>query len=158
MPCKDSSQLLQEHFPSVIDRLEELKKIGINEVYISPIVLLQNKDYMKIFHSTVKYKNIYDVLKYGESLLSVPEDYNNMVSIIESICSGTPVITTSVPYNSSYVEKYKLGIVNDNWGVPDLERIVNQNYEYKRNCFLFRENLSAKKSASKLIEIYKNEL
>ena len=99
-------------------------------------------------------------LLYCESmaLLIYTKQDNNMVSIIESICSGTPVITTSVPYNSSYVEKYKLGIVNDNWGVPDLERIVNQNYEYKRNCFLFRENLSAKKSASKLIEIYKNEL
>ena len=70
------------HFPSVIERLEELKKSKINEVYISPIVLLQNKDYMKIFHSIVKYKSSYDILKYAESLLSVPEDYDNMVSII----------------------------------------------------------------------------
>ncbi|MEI0549265.1 sirohydrochlorin cobaltochelatase, partial [Brachyspira intermedia] len=53
------------HFPSVIERLEELKKSKINEVYISPIVLLQNKDYMKIFHSIVKYKSSYDILKYG---------------------------------------------------------------------------------------------
>lgn len=70
-------------FPAVKDRLDELKNKNIKEVYIAPIVLLQNKDYMRIFHTTVPFKNDYSILKYGESLLSIPSDYDNMVSIIK---------------------------------------------------------------------------
>ncbi|WP_297206158.1 sirohydrochlorin cobaltochelatase [uncultured Brachyspira sp.] len=70
-------------FPAVKDRLNELKDKNIREVYIAPIVLLQNKDYMRIFHTAVPFKNDYSVLKYGESLLSIPSDYDNMVSIIK---------------------------------------------------------------------------
>ncbi len=108
------------HFPSVIERLEELKKSKINEVYISPIVLLQNKDYMKIFHSIVKYKSSYDILKYGESLLSVPEDYDNMVSIISEKFKDDDYTYLFVGHggkhhsNSAYgMLAYKLNLKND---------------------------------------------
>lgn len=70
-------------FPSIENKLKELKDKNIEEVYISPIVILQNKDYSKGFHSTVKFKREFSIIKYGESALSTPEDYDNTVSIIK---------------------------------------------------------------------------
>lgn len=75
--------LNEEIFPSIEDRLKELKSKNIEEVYIAPIVILQNKDYSKCFHATAKFKKDFSVIKYGESALSTPEDYDNMVSIIK---------------------------------------------------------------------------
>lgn len=75
--------LNDEIFPSIENRLKELKNKNIEEVYIAPIVILQNKDYSKGFHITAKFKKDFSVIKYGESALSTPEDYDNMVSIIK---------------------------------------------------------------------------
>ena len=75
-------------FPAVKDRLNELKNKNIKEVYIAPIVLLQNKDYMRVFHTTVEFKSSFSILKYGESLLSIPSDYDNMVSVIKEKAYG----------------------------------------------------------------------
>lgn len=75
--------LNEEIFPSIENRLKELKNKNIEEVYIAPIVILQNKDYSKGFHTTAKFKKDFSVIKYGASALSTPEDYDNMVSIIK---------------------------------------------------------------------------
>ena len=75
--------LNEEIFPSIENRLKELKNKNIEEVYIIPIVILQNKDYSKGFHTMAQFKKDFSVIKYGESALSTPEDYDNMVSIIK---------------------------------------------------------------------------
>ena len=75
--------LNEEIFPSIENRLKELKNKTIEEIYISPIVILQNKDYSKGFHTTAKFKKDFSIIKYGESALSTPEDYDNTVSIIK---------------------------------------------------------------------------
>lgn len=72
-----------EIFPSIENRLKELKNKNIEEVYIAPIVILQNKDYSACFHAMAKFKKDFSIIKYGESTLSIPEDYYNMVSIIK---------------------------------------------------------------------------
>lgn len=72
-----------EIFPSIENRLKELKNKNIEEVYIAPIVILQNKDYSACFHAMAKFKKDFSIIKYGESALSIPEDYYNMVSIIK---------------------------------------------------------------------------
>ncbi|TKZ35367.1 sirohydrochlorin cobaltochelatase [Brachyspira catarrhinii] len=75
--------LNEEIFPTIESRLKELKNKNIEKIYISPIVILQNKDYSKGFHTTTKFKKDFSVIKYGESSLSTPEDYDNIVSIIK---------------------------------------------------------------------------
>lgn len=110
-------------FPSVKDRLDELKNKNIKEVYITPIVLLQNKDYMRIFHTTVPFKDDYSVLKYGESLLSIPSDYDNMVSVIKEKFNDYNNYTYLFVghggkhhSNSAYgMLAYKLSIQNDSY-------------------------------------------
>ena len=54
-------------------------------------------------------------------MLVYTEKDNNMVSIVESLALATPVITTDVPYNASYIKAEKLGIVNNNWNEDDFQ-------------------------------------
>ena len=77
-----------------------------------------------------------------------------MLSIPESISSGTPVITTSVPYTMHDLEKNKLGIVKDNWGVSELIDIIENNEEYVNNCIDYREKLTSTASAQSLINAH----
>lgn len=100
------------------------------------------------------HEKISELYRLSKALLVYTKQDNNMVSIIESICSGTPVLTTSIPYNSSYIAKYNLGLVKDNWTEYDLEILVKNNIELKRNCCFYRENLSSKKSAEMLTNIF----
>ena len=46
-----------------------------------------------------------------------------MISIVESIAVGTPVVTTEIPLNASYIKKYKLGIATE-WDQQDLMKII----------------------------------
>lgn len=77
----------------------------------------------------------------------------NVVSITESVVSGTPVITNSVPNTAQWVAQNHLGIMNDNWGVPELME-VSQNSEYAHNCVAMHDYLSYKNAARRLIDIF----
>lgn len=74
-------------------------------------------------------------------LVSTIKD-DNMVSIVESIAAGTPVITTSVPFTAVYIRRENLGIVEDDWDADCLEQICEKNDMYVRNCLAYREKLS----------------
>lgn len=87
-------------------------------------------------------------------LVSTVKD-NNMVSIVESIAAGTPVVTTSVPYNAAYIRGEELGIVADEWGVEELEKICDENDKYVRNCIRYREKLSNTYLANRFMEYAK---
>ena len=84
-------------------------------------------------------------------LISTVKD-NNMVSSVESIAAGTPVVTTSVPYNAAYIRKDGLGIVADDWGADALEKICAENDKYVRNCINYREKLSNTYLANQFVE------
>lgn len=61
------------------------------------------------------------------AMLVYTEKDNNMISIVESIAVGTPVLTTTVPYNASYITEYGLGIADDNWNCDTLKEITDKN-------------------------------
>lgn len=77
----------------------------------------------------------------------------NMVSIPESIVSGTPVITNTVPLSSYYIKKEDLGLVDDNWNEETIVEVIHNNVKYVNNCTDFREKLSNVYSANKLIKL-----
>ena len=77
------------------------------------------------------------------SMLVYTEKDNSMVSIVESIAAGTPVITTPVPFNAAYIQKECLGIVKEEWGREELEMVCRRNEEFVQNCMAYREQLSA---------------
>ena len=76
-----------------------------------------------------------------------------MVSIVESIALGTPVVTTSVPYNASYIRREELGIVEDDWSSDTLVRIASENERYAANCLAYRHKLSNVACAERFLEL-----
>lgn len=107
-----------------------------------------------IFTGKLSHLELIGRLKTAKALLVYTEKDNNMVSIVEAIAVATPVITTSVPYNASYIKANGLGIVDDNWNADTLNEIAS-NSDYIENCASYRENLSTLSRVETFIEISK---
>lgn len=80
----------------------------------------------------------------------------NMVSIPESIVSGTPILTNRQPASAYYIEKYNLGIVKDNWNENDIKDIIDNNKKYVDNCINYRSKLTSINTAQQFIDIFKS--
>ncbi|MCM1285851.1 MAG: glycosyltransferase [Acetobacter sp.] len=113
-----------------------------------------NIEQSTIFTGKLNHDKLIDYLRKASAMLVYTEKDNNMVSIVESISVGTPVITTSVPYNAGYIKANNLGIVNDEWSKKDLHKIIENNV-YIKNCLKYRETLSTTEKAETFIKIYK---
>lgn len=78
-----------------------------------------------------------------------------MVSIVESIAVGTPVVTTAVPYNAAYIRREALGVVQDDWTMQALQEITADHAYYRENCLRYRRKLSNDHCAEQFLEIWK---
>lgn len=107
-----------------------------------------------IFTGKLPHNELKDILASSRAMLVYTEKDNNMVSIVESIAVGTPVITTSVPYNASYIKANALGIVDDNWNKDTLNEIATNN-EYISNCLNYRDTISTNAKVDLFIETLK---
>lgn len=79
----------------------------------------------------------------------------NMVSIPESIVSGTPILTNLIPASAGYILQAKLGIAKNQWNEYDMKEIIENNSFYVENCLKYRNNLSSQHSAQLLIDLFK---
>ena len=79
----------------------------------------------------------------------------NMVSIPESIVSGTPILTNMQPASARYIAEEQLGIAKDEWGVEDLKAMIDHNGEYVVRCLTYRDRLTNTHSAEMLTEIFR---
>lgn len=113
-----------------------------------------NVDDNIIFTGKLAHNELIEILKKALAMLIYTEKDNNMVSVVESIAVGTPVITTSVPYNAEYIKKYSLGIVDDNWDFNTMKTVAD-NSRFIENCCEYRNRLSTAKKAEEFIEISK---
>ncbi|MCM1134063.1 MAG: glycosyltransferase [Clostridium sp.] len=95
-----------------------------------------------LFLGKLNHEKLMPILAKAYALLVNTSKDNSMVSIVESIAAGTPVLTTEVPFNASYIKKEKLGIVKNGWSVKELEEICQNNGKYVINCINYREKLS----------------
>lgn len=111
-----------------------------------------------IFTGKLKHEELIKHLSASKAMLVNTEKDNNMLSIVESIAVGTPVITNSVPYNATYIRKNKLGLVKDNWNEDDLLFVIKNERELVENCLEYRKSLSTTNRAETFLDIYKNEL
>ena len=78
---------------------------------------------------------------------------NNMVSIVESIACCVPVLTSEVPYNSSYIKSNSLGIAKTGWSEDDLHLMVSRQGEYRNACRKYRESLSTIRKAESFLDL-----
>lgn len=106
-----------------------------------------------IFCGQLTHEELLPIVAQSKALLVATEKDNNMVSIVESIAVGTPVVTTSVPYNAHYIRQCKLGIVEDDWDGHTLERICEDNGIYRANCMKYREKLSNEYCAGQFMAV-----
>lgn len=108
-----------------------------------------------IFTGNLKHQDLNKIVMHSRGCLIATKQDNNMVSIPESIVSGTPILTNSVPTNSYIIKNNKLGIVKDGWGVKELIRLYEDS-DLIDNCILYRDKLSIQYSSQSLIDIFRN--
>lgn len=129
--------------------LEEELKAQVNKAGLSDKV---------IFTGKMSHDGLLPILSRAKALLVNTIKDNNMVSIVESIAVGTPIVTTDVPLNSTYIKKYRLGIAKQEWSEEDLVEIVLNNKKYVKNCIDYRYKLSTKRRVEQFIELSENNL
>lgn len=78
----------------------------------------------------------------------------NMVSIPESIVSGTPILTNLEPASADYIKKLSLGIVKNNWDEKDIKVIIDNNTFFVEKCIAYRNKLTCESSAQKFINVF----
>lgn len=108
------------------------------------------------FFGKVPHDKLKALLAKAAAMLVYTRKDNNMVSVVESVACATPVVTTSVPYNASYIKSAGLGIVNDNWGKKELEEI-SLNNTYIDNCLKYRQKLSTESKVDDFISVIKGK-
>ena len=105
------------------------------------------------FTGKLDHERMIPLLASARALLVSTEKDNNMVSVVESIAVGTPVITTSVPYNAGYIREFGLGIVDDAWDERALDRIVREAEDYRSRCLEYRKELSCSRRVEQFLAI-----
>lgn len=125
--------------------------------YLKELTVKLNKEKNITFLGQCNHDIINTEFKKSKAMLIYTKKDNNMVSIIESISSGTPVITTSIPYNSSYVDDQKLGIVSDIWDYKTLKELTDNFDFYYNNCLNYRYKLSSQHSAELFDKLYEEK-
>ena len=135
------------HFAEFRNKINEnfqLKIIGDGELkkdLEKQVRELHEEENIK-FLGKLNHEKLIPVLAKATALLVNTSKDNNMVSIVESIAAGTPVVTSPVPFNASYIKKASLGIVKQNWNFETLEEVCNKDQLYVNNCIKYRELLS----------------
>lgn len=94
------------------------------------------------FMGQMEHEKLLPIVAESQALLVSTVKDNSMVSVVESIAAGTPVVSTSAPLTSVYVKRENLGIVADDWNEDTLEEISRENDMYVKNCLAYRERLS----------------
>jgi len=129
---------------------------GEMEFKLKELVHELDLDNKVFFLGFITHERLQQYISESYALLVNTRQDLNMVSIPESIVSGTPILTNSIPASAKYIDKEKLGIVKNNWDVNEMISIIENNKLYSDNCRLYRTNLSTIESAKRIIDIYEN--
>lgn len=107
-----------------------------------------------IFAGFMTHEEMKPIVGTSQAMIINTEKDNNMVSIVESIALGTPIITTNIPYNVDYIKKYKLGVVKEKLEYSDLKEIIDNNSVYVNNCVNYRKKISNEYHVKQFIREY----
>ena len=117
---------------------------GEQRTQLEEIVKIENIDDKVYFTGQLSHEEIVPILSQSKALVINTEKDNSMLSIVESIATATPILTTDIPFNCDYICKNDLGIVIKELKVNDFEKIVENNSYYVQNCYNYREKVSNK--------------
>ena len=106
------------------------------------------------FSGFLKQKELNEVIKKSLVFMINTLRDQNMLSIPESIVSGTPVITNLLPASADYIAREKLGIAKDKWDEFDLIEIIENNRFYVDNCVKYRDKQTNSYCAKQIVDIF----
>ena len=107
-----------------------------------------------VFHGFLSHEQLAQPMRRALALLVATSNDLNMLTIGESIASGTPVVTNTVPSTASFIAANKLGVVKDNWDENDLIYVISNHDQLHAACCEAGKGLSNTACASKMIEIH----
>ena len=165
-----SSQLIyRKNIESIIEIFSKLNTIngykdiklliagrGAYREDLENLVLRLNLKGKVFFLGFLSQKDLNEQIKNSFAFLVNTRQDLNMVSIPEAIVSGTPIVTNLIPASADYITKEKLGIAKDNWNEYDLIQIIDNNPLYVNNCVNYRDMLSNRFCAQKIVDIFQN--
>ncbi len=122
--------------------------------FLEQLVKQLNLEEHVLFLGFLTHKDLNNKIKESLALLVNTRMDLNMVSIPEAIVSGTPIVTNMLPISSGYINREKLGIAKDNWNEFDLIDIIENNHIYVGNCINYREKLTNRYCAARIVEIF----
>jgi len=107
-----------------------------------------------VFHGYLSHSQMAVLVRRAKALLVDTMNDLNMISIVEAIASGTPIVTNTLPSTSSYIVQHGLGIARDGWNEEDLIQVI-RNYEaMHRACVAVRDDVTNVGCAQKMIDIF----
>lgn len=78
----------------------------------------------------------------------------NVISIVESVAAGTPVVTNRVPLTAPWIESEGLGIARDGWDAADLAALIDDASRYAARCRAAALTLSSAAAARRLLHTF----
>lgn len=157
IPRKNVSSIIDKFSRFAIDGYADFKLIivgrGELENQLKDRVKELQIDKNVIFTGFKPHSELSCLLAESMAMLADTKQDLNMVSIPESIVSGTPVVSNCVPYSSLMLSEHQLGLAKD-WNEYDLKTIADNNDFYTRNCMNYRDRLTTVHAAETMIRIY----
>lgn len=106
------------------------------------------------FMGQLEHDKLQRYLREAKAMLVNTAKDNSMLSIVESIASATPVITTSVPLNAEEIRSHGLGIVKDGWNEDDLAALDAHLDDFVERCKTYRKTLSTDYKVRQFMKLY----
>ena len=106
-----------------------------------------------IFHGFLPHSELAEPLRRSLALLVDTSNDLNMLTTVEAITSGTPVVTNTVPSSASFIAAHGLGVVRDGWYENDLIEVINNYDQMHEACVREGKELTNVACARKMIAI-----
>ena len=102
-----------------------------------------------VFHGFMLHSQMAELLRHARAMLIATRRDLNMVSIPESIVSGTPIVTNTCPTSASFIARH-------DWDETDLIKAINHYPEFHEACLRERDGLTREGCAHKLVELFED--
>ena len=129
---------------------------GPEEPHLRKWVEERELDNHVIFAGFQDHLHLNKLVRQSQAMLIYTAQDLNMVSIPESIVSGTPIVTNDVPILAAKIARLQLGLVAPSWDASHLEEIVKHNEMYVSNCIACRDEMSHHAVAKSFVDLFQD--
>lgn len=106
------------------------------------------------FYGFMRHADMAEMLRKAKAMLIDTHSDLNMVSIPESLISGTPVVSNMKTTTAEYIQQRGVGIAREEWGADDLKEIIENYDKYHKACLAVRDELTNVGCAKKMVRLF----